>query len=76
LFYNFFHNFDVEHPESKTVHETARRLAGFYRWRIRALIFSTFFEEYQWSANAVLGVIVVLIGNLVILTPAETLEKL
>ena len=40
-----------------------------------ALIFSTFFEEYQWSANAVLGVIVVLIGNLIILTPAETLEK-
>ena len=40
-----------------------------------ALILSTFFEEYQWSANAVLGVIVVLVGNLVILTPAETLEK-
>ncbi len=40
-----------------------------------ALIISTFFEEYQWSVNAVLGVIVVLVGNLVILTPAETLEK-
>ena len=40
-----------------------------------ALILSTFFEEYQWSANAVLGVIVVLVGNLIILTPAETLEK-
>jgi drug/metabolite transporter (DMT)-like permease len=40
-----------------------------------ALIISTFFEEYQWSANAVLGVIVVLVGNLIILTPAETLEK-
>jgi drug/metabolite transporter (DMT)-like permease len=40
-----------------------------------ALIFSTFFEEYQWSVNAVLGVIVVLVGNLIILTPAETLEK-
>jgi drug/metabolite transporter (DMT)-like permease len=40
-----------------------------------ALIISTFFEEYQWSANAVSGVIVVLVGNLIILTPAETLEK-
>jgi len=40
-----------------------------------ALIFSTFFEEYQWSASAVFGVIVVLVGNLIILTPAETLEK-
>ena len=42
---------------------------------IVALILSTFFEEYQWSVNAVLGVIVVLVGNLIILTPAETLEK-
>jgi drug/metabolite transporter (DMT)-like permease len=40
-----------------------------------ALIFSTFFEEYQWTASAVFGVIVVLVGNLIILTPAETLEK-
>ena len=40
-----------------------------------ALIFSTFFEEYQWSASAVFGVIIVLVGNLIILTPAETLEK-
>jgi drug/metabolite transporter (DMT)-like permease len=40
-----------------------------------ALILSTFFEEYQWSVNAVLGVIVVLVGNLIILTPAETLER-
>ena len=40
-----------------------------------ALIFSSFFEEYQWSASAVFGVIVVLVGNLIILTPAETLEK-
>jgi drug/metabolite transporter (DMT)-like permease len=37
-----------------------------------ALIFSTFFEEYQWSANAVLGVIVVLVGNLIILTPVDS----
>jgi drug/metabolite transporter (DMT)-like permease len=40
-----------------------------------ALILSTFFEEYQWSVNAVLGVIVVLVGNLIILPPAETLER-
>ena len=40
-----------------------------------ALMLSTFFEEYQWSVNAVLGVIVVLVGNLIILTPAATLEK-
>ncbi len=42
---------------------------------IVALILSTFFEEYQWSAGAVFGVIVVLVGNLIILTPAATLEK-
>ena len=41
-----------------------------------ALILSTFFEEYQWTASAVFGIIVVLIGNLMILTPAETLETL
>ena len=40
-----------------------------------ALILSTFFEEYQWTVSAVFGVIIVLVGNLVILTPAETLEK-
>jgi drug/metabolite transporter (DMT)-like permease len=37
-----------------------------------ALILSTFFEEYQWSASALFGVIVVLVGNLITLTPAET----
>ncbi|CAB1074760.1 Permease of the drug/metabolite transporter (DMT) superfamily [Olavius algarvensis Delta 1 endosymbiont] len=40
-----------------------------------ALIISTFFESYQWSTSAVLGVVVVLLGNLIILTPADTLEK-
>jgi drug/metabolite transporter (DMT)-like permease len=40
-----------------------------------ALILSTFFEEYQWSANAVFGIVVVLFGNLIILTPAGNLEK-
>ena len=40
-----------------------------------ALILSTFFEEYQWSTSAVFGIVIVLIGNLIILTPAATLEK-
>jgi drug/metabolite transporter (DMT)-like permease len=40
-----------------------------------ALVLSTFFEDYQWSAGAVFGVIIVLFGNLIILTPAATLAK-
>ncbi len=40
-----------------------------------ALILSTFFEEYQWSTSAIFGIVIVLIGNLIILTPAATLEK-
>ena len=40
-----------------------------------ALLLSTFFESYRWSASAVVGVIIVLFGNLVILTPAATLER-
>jgi len=40
-----------------------------------ALIISTFFESYQWSASGVFGVMVVLFGNLVMLTPADTLAK-
>jgi len=40
-----------------------------------ALILSTFFEAYQWSANAVFGVFVVLFGNLIILTPPGTLKR-
>ena len=40
-----------------------------------ALVISTFFEEYQWSSSALAGVAVVLLGNLIILTPAETLDK-
>ena len=39
-----------------------------------ALLLSTFFEAYQWSFGAIFGVIVVLTGNLIILTPANTLE--
>jgi drug/metabolite transporter (DMT)-like permease len=40
-----------------------------------ALVISTFFEEYQWTGSAFAGVMVVLLGNLIILTPADTLEK-
>ena len=40
-----------------------------------ALVISTFFEEYQWTVSAIAGVMVVLLGNLIILTPADTLEK-
>ena len=43
---------------------------------IIALLLSTFFEEYHWSLNAGLGIAVVLIGNLVILTPAAIWRKL
>jgi drug/metabolite transporter (DMT)-like permease len=40
-----------------------------------ALILSTFFEDYQWSLNTGLGVFIVLFGNLIILTPANTLIR-
>lgn len=40
-----------------------------------ALILSTFFEDYRWTINAVLGVTIVLSGNLIVLTPVETLNK-
>ncbi len=43
---------------------------------IIALLLSTLFEEYHWSMNAVLGIVIVLAGNLVTLTPAETWRKL
>ena len=40
-----------------------------------ALVISTFFEKYRWSSSAILGIAIVLLGNLIILTPAATLEK-
>jgi len=40
-----------------------------------ALILSTFFENYRWSINAGLGVIIVLSGNLIILTPVESYRR-
>jgi drug/metabolite transporter (DMT)-like permease len=36
---------------------------------IIALIISTLFEGYLWTANALLGVTLVLAGNLIIITP-------
>jgi drug/metabolite transporter (DMT)-like permease len=41
-----------------------------------ALLLSTFYEGYNWHSDAVLGVFIVLMGNLVILTPAVTWQKL
>ena len=43
---------------------------------IIALVLSTFFEAYHWSMSSGLGVMIVLIGNLVTLTPAATWLKL
>lgn len=40
-----------------------------------ALILSTIFEDYRWTISTGLGVIIVLAGNLVILTPTETLIR-
>ena len=40
-----------------------------------ALILSTMFEGYRWTANASVGVALVLAGNLVILTPQTTLHR-
>ena len=40
-----------------------------------ALVISTFFEEFRWSSSAIIGIVIVLLGNLIILTPAATLEK-
>jgi drug/metabolite transporter (DMT)-like permease len=43
---------------------------------IIALIFSTLFEGYLWTANAFLGIILVLAGNLIILTPQITFQRI
>ena len=40
-----------------------------------ALLLSTMFEDFLWTSNAAIGVAIVLIGNLFILTPAETLTQ-
>lgn len=40
-----------------------------------ALLLSTMFEEFRWSANTAVGVVIVLIGNLFILTPGATITR-
>ena len=40
-----------------------------------ALILSTMFEGYRWTANAFVGVALVLAGNMVILTPQTTFHR-
>ena len=43
---------------------------------IIALVLSTLFEGYHWTTNAMLGVALVLAGNLIILTPQSTWLKI
>lgn len=43
---------------------------------IIALVLSTLFEGYQWTTNAVAGVALILSGNLIILTPRSTYERM
>jgi drug/metabolite transporter (DMT)-like permease len=42
---------------------------------IIALVLSTLFEGYHWSVNALAGVTLVLMGNLIILTPQSTFHR-
>jgi drug/metabolite transporter (DMT)-like permease len=42
---------------------------------IIALLLSTIFEDFLWTFHTALGVIIVLIGNLFILTPAATIAR-
>jgi len=41
-----------------------------------ALILSTLFEGYHWTTGALAGVLLVLVGNMVILTPQTTIDRL
>jgi drug/metabolite transporter (DMT)-like permease len=43
---------------------------------IIAMTLSTIFEDYRWGASAVIGVAVVLAGNLIILTPPTAYRRL
>ena len=43
---------------------------------IIALVLSTLFEDFHWTANTASGVVIVLIGNLFILTPGATLTRI
>jgi len=40
-----------------------------------ALLLSTMFEDFRWSPNTAVGVVIVLIGNLFILTPGATITR-
>lgn len=42
---------------------------------IIALILSTVFESYHWTANAAIGIAIVLAGNLIILTPSDLYQR-
>ena len=42
---------------------------------IIALILSTIFEGYHWTANAAIGIAMVLAGNLIILTPPDLYRR-
>jgi drug/metabolite transporter (DMT)-like permease len=42
---------------------------------IIALLLSTIFEDFLWTTHAGLGVVIVLVGNLFILTPAENIAR-
>lgn len=42
---------------------------------IIALLLSTIFEDFLWTVNSAAGVVIVLIGNLFILTPGATLLR-
>ncbi|MEE4264231.1 MAG: EamA family transporter [Desulfobacteraceae bacterium] len=42
---------------------------------IIALLLSTLFEDFLWNSNAAFGVVIVLIGNLFILAPADALTR-
>ncbi len=41
-----------------------------------ALLLSTIFENFSWTANTAIGVVIVLVGNLFILTPSAALVRL
>ena len=42
---------------------------------IIALLLSTIFEDFLWTTHAALGVVIVLVGNLFILTPAKNIAR-
>ena len=43
---------------------------------VLALLLSTIFENYHWTVSGVLGLVLVLIGNLVILTQPQTVIRI